>query len=185
MSKLQKLNFTTTFKGTLQLSQSFETEGDNRERHHGNPFSFKCPLTFFGINLKNYFGTPARITTQRTLHHLSEFGSDSIYMGRPEASDKFSSRSCSICHAWCSSKILGVFWHVQLLSLRICASSQKKPSWEMQNLNLHNCKMNSFFLTHHLIRASLHFHFSMLFINTNKRWTQILMQQRLFDHDKY
>ena len=29
----------------------------------------------------------------------------------------------------------------------------KKSSWEMQNLNLHNCKMNPFFLTHHLIRS--------------------------------
>ena len=32
MSKgFQKLNFTATFKATLQLSQSLETEGDNRE----------------------------------------------------------------------------------------------------------------------------------------------------------
>ena len=187
MSKLlQKLNFTTTFKGTLQLSQRTLKQKETTVSGIMGILSVSSAHWHFS-------GSIWRIILEHLLELLHKelciispnlaliqftWGGLKQVTNSPLVHAPFVMLDALARFLVSSDMYSSSLWEYVL-------QAKKKPSWEMQNLNLHNCKMNPFFLTHHLIRASLHFHFSMLFINTNKRWTQILMQQRLFDHDKY
>ena len=146
MSKLlQKLNFTTTFKGTLQLSQRTLKQKETTVSGIMGILSVSSAHWHFS-------GSIWRII----LEHLLELLHKELCIILPNlALIQFTwgglkqVTNSPLVHApFVMLDALARFLvssDMYSSSLRICASSQKKPSWEMQNLNLHNCKMNPFF----------------------------------------